>query len=245
MTKIFAHRGFKGIYPENTMIAFEHALHSGADGIELDVQLTKDGRLAVIHDEKLNRTTDMKGLVKDHTYEELKAGDASHSFYEETGAVSIPLLEEVLELVAQQSSLIINIELKNSIYRYPGIEEKVKEQIEHFQIEDRVLVSSFHHGSLALFHKLMPQIELAVLTMDVIHQPEMYLKTIPARGYHPNIKGAGVTKEVVSALRAAHQVMRPFTVNSEQQMQKMFSLGVDGIFTDFPDRAVKIREEMK
>ncbi|MDR0125165.1 MULTISPECIES: glycerophosphodiester phosphodiesterase [Bacillus] len=245
MTKIFAHRGFKGIYPENTMIAFEHALHSGADGIELDVQLTKDGKLAVIHDEKLNRTTNMKGLVKDHTYEELKAGDASHSFYEETGAVSIPLLEEVLELVAQQSSFIINIELKNSIYRYPGIEEKVKEQIEHFQIEDRVLVSSFHHGSLALFHKLMPQIELAVLTMDVIHQPEMYLKTIPASGYHPNIKGAGVTKEVVSALRAAHQVIRPFTVNSEKQMQKMFSLGVDGIFTDFPDRAVKIREEMK
>lgn len=72
MTKIFAHRGFKGNYPENTMIAFEHALHSGADGIELDVQLTKDGRLAVIHDEKLNRTTNMKGLVKDYTYEELK-----------------------------------------------------------------------------------------------------------------------------------------------------------------------------
>lgn len=84
MTKIFAHRGFKGNYPENTMIAFEHALHSGADGIELDVQLTKDGRLAVIHDEKLNRTTNMKGLVKDYTYEELKRGDASHSFYEET-----------------------------------------------------------------------------------------------------------------------------------------------------------------
>ncbi|PRS80304.1 MULTISPECIES: glycerophosphodiester phosphodiesterase [unclassified Bacillus (in: firmicutes)] len=245
MTKIFAHRGFKGIYPENTMIAFEQALHSGADGIELDVQLTKDGKLAVIHDEKLNRTTNMKGLVKDHTYEELKAGDASHSFYEETGAVSIPLLEEVLELVTQQSSLIINIELKNSIYRYPGIEEKVKEQIEHFQIEDRVLVSSFHHGSLALFHKLMPHVELAVLTMDVIHQPEMYLKTVPARGYHPNIKGAGVTKEVVSALRAAQQVIRPFTVNSEKQMKSMFSLGVDGIFTDFPDRAVKIREEMK
>lgn len=244
MTNIFAHRGFKGIYPENTMIAFEHALHSGADGIELDVQLTKDGRLAVIHDEKLNRTTNLKGLVKDHTYGELKAGDASHSFYEETGAVSIPILEEVLELVAP-SSFIINIELKNSIYRYPGIEEKVKEQIEHFQIEDRVLVSSFHHGSLALFHKLMPHIELAVLTMDVIHQPEMYLKTIPARGYHPNIKGAGVTKEVVSALHEANQVIRPFTVNSEKQMQKMFSLGVDGIFTDFPDRAVKIREEMK
>ncbi|MDM5298676.1 glycerophosphodiester phosphodiesterase [Bacillus pumilus] len=245
MTKIFAHRGFKGIYPENTMVAFEHALHSGADGIELDVQLTKDGRLAVIHDEKLNRTTNLKGLVKDHTYEELKAGDASHSFYEETGAVSIPLLEEVLELISQQSTLIINIELKNSIYRYPGMEEKVKEQIEHFQIEDRVLVSSFHHGSLALFHKLMPHIELSVLTMDVIHQPDMYLKTIPARGYHPNIKGAGVTTEVIMALHATDQVIRPFTVNSEKQMKNMFSLGVDGIFTDYPDRAVKIRDEMK
>lgn len=124
MTKIFAHRGFKGIYPENTMIAFEHALHSGADGIELDVQLTKDGRLAVIHDEKLNRTTNMKGLVKDHTYEELKAGDASHSFYEETGAVSIPLLEEVLELLTQQSSLIINIELKTPFIDIRGSKRK-------------------------------------------------------------------------------------------------------------------------
>ncbi|MFJ5964935.1 glycerophosphodiester phosphodiesterase [Bacillus sp. NPDC093026] len=245
MTKIFAHRGFKGIYPENTMIAFEHAMNSGADGIELDVQLTKDGRLAVIHDEKLNRTTNLKGLVKDHTYEELKAADASHTFFEKTGAVSIPLLEEVLELVVPKSSLLINIELKNSIFRYPGIEEKVKEQIEHFQIEDRVLVSSFHHGSLAHFHKLMPDVELAVLTMDVIHQPEVYIKTIPAKGYHPNMKGAGVTKEVVTALQSTHQAIRPFTVNSEKQMKKMFSLGVDGIFTDFPDRAVKIRDEMK
>ncbi|MGE6629379.1 glycerophosphodiester phosphodiesterase [Bacillus sp. NPDC077027] len=245
MTKIFAHRGFKGAYPENTMIAFEKAITSGADGVELDVQLTKDGKLAVIHDEKLNRTTNLKGFVKDFTYKELKQADASHAFYEKTGAVAIPLLEDVLELLKAKTSLIINIELKNSILRYKGIEEKVIQQIEDFQIEERVLVSSFHHGSLAYFHTLKPEIELSVLTMDVLHKPETYISMVPAKGYHPYIKGAGVTKELVSTLHQNNQVIRPFTVNSEKQIKDMLSLNVDGIFTDFPDRAADIKKEME
>lgn len=80
MTKIFAHRGASGTFPENTMAAFKHAAAIGADGIELDVQMAKDGRLVVIHDEKLDRTTSLKGYVKDLTYEEIKRGDASHRF---------------------------------------------------------------------------------------------------------------------------------------------------------------------
>ena len=120
MTKIFAHRGASGTFPENTMEAFKQAAAIGADGIELDVQMAKDGRLVVIHDEKLDRTTSLKGYVKDLTYAEIKRGDASHRFSEKTGSVPVPTLEEVFEWAAD-AEFLLNVELKNSIIRYEGM----------------------------------------------------------------------------------------------------------------------------
>ena len=99
MTKFFGHRGYSGKYPENTLLSFEKAIEAGVDGIELDVQFSKDGELVIIHDETLERTTTGKGWVKDHTLEELKSLDASASFTGKYGIVQIPTLDAVFALV--------------------------------------------------------------------------------------------------------------------------------------------------
>ena len=120
MTKIFAHRGASAYAPENTLPAFELAERQGADGIELDVQLTKDGEVAVIHDEKIDRTGTGEGFVRDFTLAELKSL-SFHNQMEEYRGVKIPTLREVLELV-KPGNMAVNIELKTGIFWYPGIE---------------------------------------------------------------------------------------------------------------------------
>ena len=123
MTKNFAHRGFSGKYPENTLLAFSKAIEEGVDGIENDVHLTKDGVLVVMHDELVDRTTNGKGYIKDKTYEELAQLDASYIF-KEYGPQKVPTLREYLELV-KDTDIITNIELKTGVFEYTGIEQKV------------------------------------------------------------------------------------------------------------------------
>ena len=118
--KNFAHRGFSGKYPENTLLAFQKALDEGVDGIELDVQLTSDGEVVIIHDEKVDRTTDGEGLVVSYTLEQLKKLDASYIYKGEMGFNPIPTLREYFELV-KDSPIVTNIELKTGINEYPGL----------------------------------------------------------------------------------------------------------------------------
>ena len=143
MIKNFAHRGFSGKYPENTMLAFEKAIEVGADGIELDVQLTKDGEIVIIHDETIDRTTDGKGYVIDYTYEELSKFEASYIYRGKVGFNKIPTLKEYFELV-KDLDFITNIELKTGINEYLGIEEKVYQLIKEYKLEKKVIISSFN-----------------------------------------------------------------------------------------------------
>ena len=152
MTKNFAHRGFSGKYSENTMLAFQKAIEVGADGIELDVQLTKDGELVIIHDETIDRTTDGKGYVVDYTYEELSKFDASYIYRGKFGFNKIPTLKEYFELV-KDLDFITNIELKTGINEYLGIEEKVYQIIKEYKLEKKVIISSFNHFSILRMKK--------------------------------------------------------------------------------------------
>ena len=145
--RVFAHRGYSGKYPENTMLAFREAEKTGADGIELDVQLTKDGEIVIIHDETLERTTTGTGWVKDHTLAELKALDASIIKGTAYSPERIPTLEEYCRWV-KDTKLVTNIELKTSIVYYPEIEEKTAEMVKAFGLEDRMIFSSFNHLSI-------------------------------------------------------------------------------------------------
>ena len=156
--KVMAHRGYSGKYPENTMLAFEEAAKTGADGIELDVQLTKDGQVVGIHDERIDRTTDGSGWVKDYTYEELKKFNAARVKGDQFGFQPIPSFEEYCAW-AKNQSLFTNVELKTSIIYYPEIEEKTIALIRKYGLEDRIIFSSFNHLSILKMKELAPDVK--------------------------------------------------------------------------------------
>ncbi|MFB0634964.1 glycerophosphodiester phosphodiesterase [Bacillus rugosus] len=239
MTKIFAHRGASGQFPENTMLAFEKGIEAGADGIELDVQLTKDGRIVVIHDERLDRTTSLKGFVKDTAYDIIKTANAAANHNQTYSDIKVPLLEDVLSW-AEKKNFLINIELKNSVIRYEGLEEKVLEAVKRFNIEERIILSTFNHESLALCARLAPHIERAALTSDVLYQADRYITSIPASGYHPKLNSPGASDEVLKKMRNSSIEVRPYTVNRPEDMKRLFEAGADGIFTDFPAKALAL-----
>ncbi|MCY7942337.1 glycerophosphodiester phosphodiesterase [Bacillus inaquosorum] len=239
MTKIFAHRGASGQFPENTMLAFEKGIEAGADGIELDVQLTKDGRIVVIHDERLDRTTSLKGFVKDTAYDVIKTANAAANHNQMDNDIKVPLLEDVLSW-AEKKNFLINIELKNSVIRYEGMEEKVLEAVKRFNIEERVILSTFNHESLALCARLATNIERAALTSDVLYQADRYITSIPASGYHPKLNSPATADKVLKKMRNSSIKVRPYTVNRPEDMKRLFEAGADGIFTDFPAKALAL-----
>lgn len=239
-TQVFAHRGSAGTHPENTMISFLEAERVGADGIELDVQLSKDGEIVVIHDEQLNRTTNGKGNVKDYTLLELKSLDASYKFPQKKTSVQIPTLEEVFNMLLN-NSMILNIELKNSVFMYPGLEEKVIELIYQYKLQNRIILSSFNHYSLVYCYRLAPDIETAPLYRDGLYMPWVYAKAIHARAIHPSIKAA--PNEIIKASMSADIAVRPYTINSENLMRSLFRINCSAIFTDYPEKAIRLKEK--
>lgn len=161
--KIWAHRGCSQRYPENTLLAFERAAEiKGLEGIELDIQLTRDGHLAVCHDERVDRTTDGIGEVRQHTLDELKKLkiDAGNGKYER-----IPTMEEVLDLLGDKlkRGLRLNIELKNSVFPYEGMEEKILDLIHRRNLGEQIVYSTFYARSLEKLRKLDPDAELGIL----------------------------------------------------------------------------------
>ena len=161
--KIWAHRGCSQMYPENTLTAFEKAMNiPHLAGIELDIQLTSDGELVVIHDERVDRTTDGFGYVRDFSLKELKA---LHIYAGKMKSETIPTMKEVLELLAPElkKDLRLNIELKTSVYNYPGIEEKIVKLVGDMGLADSIVYSSFYPESLVKVHELEPTAKLGVL----------------------------------------------------------------------------------
>jgi len=163
MSKIFAHRGFSGKYPENTMLAFEKAVEIGVDGIEMDVHLTKDNELVIIHDEDIRRTCNGEGLVKDMTLEELKKFDASATYTGVYGINPIPTLREYFELV-KDTEIITNIELKTGIFEYPTIEKRVIDMIYEYGLQDKIILSSFNHFTVKRCEEHAPEIKRGFLS---------------------------------------------------------------------------------
>ncbi|WP_096156890.1 MULTISPECIES: glycerophosphodiester phosphodiesterase [Bacillus] len=240
-TKIFGHRGSAGTHPENTMISFQQAFKDGADGIELDVQLSKDGIPVVIHDEKVNRTTNGNGLVKDFTVKELKELNAVHKFKDSFSFCEIPTLEEVLVWL-EQTNLLLNIELKNGVFFYEGMEEKVIQLVKMYNLEGRVIFSSFNHYSIVKLKELAPEIERAVLYMEGIYKPWEYAKWVGARSIHPYIYAA--PSEIILESQQNGIKVRPFTVNDENIMKRLYAEKCEAFFTDYPKEAVEIRDNI-
>lgn len=160
MSLIFAHRGSAGTHPENTMAAYIEAEKVGAEGLEIDVHLTKDNQLAVIHDNTVNRTTNGSGMVRDYTLAELKKLDAGSWFSPSFQQERIPTLEEVLKFI-QNNNMILNIELKYAVLDDVDFEKKVIQAVEAHDLVDRVIISSFNHEGLKKVNQLQPKIECA------------------------------------------------------------------------------------
>lgn len=155
------------MYPENTLIAFEKAIAiKNLTGIELDIQLTRDGELVVIHDERVDRTTDGTGYVREHTLAELKKLkiDAGNN-----PAQSIPTMTEVFDLLETRlkTGLKLNIELKNSVYSYDGMEEKIVEMVHNRGLQEVVVYSSFYAKSLEKLKDIDTNAELGMLDSKV------------------------------------------------------------------------------
>ncbi|NGZ75368.1 glycerophosphodiester phosphodiesterase [Saccharibacillus alkalitolerans] len=237
---IFAHRGASGTRPENTMAAFRRAVELGAAGIETDVQLSADGEPVLIHDETLTRTAGAPGWVGDKTYEEIRGLDAGSWYHPEFMGERIPHLDELLQL-SKETGIVVNIELKNTLRAYEGIEEKVIAAVRAHGLERQTVISSFNHYSLALCKRLAPEIRTGILYMEGLYRPWDYAKSIGAdalHAYDPAVRAEWV-REALEAGVDYH----PFTVNDETRMRELIGMGTAGIITDYPDRAARLLAE--
>ena len=224
--KIFAHRGLSSLYPENTIEAFKKALEYNIDGVETDVQLTKDNEPVIIHDEMLYRTSGFHGFVKDYTLEELKKLNFNNKF---EGVYRIPTLDEFLELF-EGKDLIINLELKTSIFEYPSIEKIVYEKIMKHNLKDKIIISSFNHESLLRFKEIDKDIKTAVLTADRIVNVEEYVKSLGCSCYHPLF--ATCKKERIDKAHSLGLEVNVWTIDDEVYFNMVKAIGVDTVMTN-------------
>ncbi len=248
---IIAHRGASGLVPENTLTAFILAVEQGADLIELDLRITRDGHLVVLHDAALERTTNGRGFVHDHTLADLHQLDAGYTFTLDGGAtfpfrrlgLRIPTFEEVVTTVPQHIG--INAEIKSAPWdpadrqRGQVIAEKLVALVQrHLNLRERLLVSSFDAAVLDTVRRLDPELPLGLCTLPIAPLPEQ-LRSMVECGYdafHP--MDIGFDEHGAAVVNAAHLaglLVNVWTVDSPERAVELAALGVDGIITDYPE----------
>ncbi|MDF9581753.1 glycerophosphodiester phosphodiesterase [Bacillus paranthracis] len=241
--KNIAHRGASAYAPEHTIAAYKLGQQLKGDYIEIDLQMTKDGYLVAMHDETLNRTTNGTGLVKEHTLEELKQLKADSSFNEkhpnlakkEYENAKVPTLEEVIEVFGHDANYYIETKSPDE---YPGMEEKLLEIINHYEIQDKVIIQSFSEESLQKIHNLNINIPLVQL---LSYKKAVQLTELEIKKYKTYCIGLGMNYKYIDSayvkkIKKHGLEVHPFTVDNEQDMKRLLLWGVDGIFTNYPDR---------
>ncbi|MDB5085923.1 MAG: hypothetical protein JWN30_2809 [Bacilli bacterium] len=238
--KVIAHRGASAYAPENTMPAFQLAMEQGADGIELDVQMTRDGELVVVHDERLGRTVDLDGYVYEIDWAVLSHADAGGWFHSQYRGTRIPRLEEVIRHFA---GTLLNIELKNSVVDYVGLEVRILQLIDHYGLYDRVVVSSFNHESMAILKQLDARVKTGLLFDAVLHDPVRYAISAGADCLHPACHALRMGQ--LDQLTANGIQVNTWTVDDEQVMRVLCQTPVSWIITNYPDRLRRIMDTLK
>lgn len=237
--KIIAHRGFSGVYPENTMLAFRKAIEIGADGIELDVHLSKDGQVMIIHDEALKRTTGLDGVISDYTRADLEKISAGKTKNDEFGFTPIPSLEEYLAFMAEHKDKFTNIELKTAPVYYPEIEEKTLELVRKFDLEKNIIYSSFNWLSIERMQRLGTISETGLLFSGMkLYNQAHIIKSLGINYFHPDFND--LTDEIVKSYLDNKVGLNVWTVNEIEDMKVCLSWDIDGLITNFPDRAISI-----
>ena len=236
-----AHRGASGHAPENTISAFDKVVEMKADYIEIDVQMTQDGKLVVIHDTTVDRTTNGTGSVGDYTLDEIQKLDAGSWFDEEFAGEQIPTFEEIMD--RYRGKIGILIELKTPEL-YPGVEEKVTESLiqrnMHRPNNGKIIIQSFNHESVQQSKELLPNIPHGVLvgaTWADVSDEQLAQFAAYADYFNPNMNI--VTEKLVARVHTTGLKIFPYTVRAQEQADNLFALGVDGIITDFPEYVYK------
>jgi glycerophosphoryl diester phosphodiesterase len=238
---VIAHRGASAHAPENTLAAFELALRQGADAVELDVKLSRDQQPVVIHDQTVDRTTDGKGRVSDLTLAELRRLDAGSHFDVAYQGEPIPTLEEVLRAIGQLT--IINIELTN--YQSPddALPEKTAALVKRYKLARRVIFSSFNINNLRRINRLLPEAPIGLLAdpgmKGAWKRSWIGRLLIRYQALHPWHRD--LTPHLLATCKRQDRLVFTYTVNEDKDLERVLDLGVDGVFTDDPQRALQLR----
>ena len=223
-TLCIGHRGAKGHLPENTLPSFEHAINVGCDWVELDVYYS-GGELLVIHDKSVERTTNGEGLVSELSFEEIRALDAG-------GGHKIPILQEVINLVDRRCR--INVELKG-----PATANPVSDLLNEYCLAEWThrdfLLSSFNHKELELADPAYPRGALFAKLL-----PDMWDRAERLGAWSVNFDKADVSQSLVEEAHSRGYKVLVYTVNSKADILTMIGYGVDGLFSDYPDRIVEL-----
>jgi glycerophosphoryl diester phosphodiesterase len=242
---VFAHRGASAHAPENTLAAFELALRQGADAVELDAKLTSDGQIVVIHDQTVDRTTEGTGWVKNMTLAELRKLDAGSHFDVAFQGEPIPTLEEVLKAIGQLTY--INIELTNYASKTDMLPDRAAALVKRLKLSRRVMFSSYNPIALRRVKRLLPDVPIGLLAnpgkTGWLARSWVGRLIVQYQTLNPEV--GDVTASLIEQIHSLQRGVLTYTVNDEKTMQVLFRLGVDGIFTDDPPLALRVRSAMK
>jgi glycerophosphoryl diester phosphodiesterase len=233
-----AHRGFSGKYPENTMLAFKKAVEEKCDGIETDLNVTKDGVIVICHDETVDRTTNDKGYIKDYTYKELNKFDAGIKFGENFKGEKIVSIDELLDYM-KDKNMLLNLELKNGLVHYEDLEKKIIEKIYEYKLRDNVILSSFNHYSMLKVKQYDETIKTGLLYCANLYNVHEYGKKLKADALHPYYPSV-MNKDIVTQIKESGLTINTYTVNKEEDMEALIDLEIDGIITNHPDKLNRV-----
>ncbi len=234
---IYAHRGASAHAPENTLAAFAKALEAGADGVELDVKLTRDGKVIVLHDPTLDRTTTGKGSYKNLSFSDLRKLDAGTWYGEAWRGEKLPLLAEVFDLLGGKIG--INIELTNYSTPGDGLVDAVAKVLAGVKDTSRVMFSSFRPANLLRARSLLPAIPCGLLALPGL--PGWLARNVQSNqpaftALHPYYRD--ISPALVQRIHARGKALNTWTINDPQVMTRLRSIGVDMIMTDDPALAI-------
>lgn len=243
---VIAHQGGERLWPSNTMYAFEHAADLRVDILEMDIHLTVDGEIVVIHDDTVDRTTDGTGAVKEMTLEDIKALDAGY-YWTVDGGQTYPYRGQGITIAALREvftafhDIRMNIEIKQ---KEPSMVQDFCDLLQEFNMKQKVLVASFHEEAMSEFRETCPGVATSTYTDEVV--TFFVFKTLfLAPAYSPPAEAVQVpeyrsglhvlTPRFVRAAQRRNMEVHAWTINTAEDMELMMDLGVDGIITDYPD----------
>lgn len=251
---VIAHQGGDGVWPGDTLYAFEKAVEIGADVLEMDAHITKDGRIVLMHDEKVDRTTNGTGLIEDLTLDELKQLDAAYKWSNDDGqtfpyrgqGIQVPTLDELFEKFPQMR-YVVEIKLTEN-----PIDKPLCDLIRQYNMQDKVLIASFHDEAMQNFRKTCPEVATSASRGEVtkfVILGKVFLSGLVAPGYQSiqppydpedSYNIPIMTKRFIREAHAKNVAVEPWTVDDPELMKKYIQWGVDGIITDRPDLMIEL-----